>query len=298
MKMKAAVYTKFGPPETIMVKEVKKPEPKKNQVLIRIHAGTVTAGDIVMRKAQFPLNLILVLLMPRQKIPGIELSGVVEKAGRAVTAFKKGDEVFGTSGFHMGSNAEFNCVPAKGLSIKPPTISFEEAAAISVGGITAVYYLRDKARLAKDQRVLIHGASGSVGSYAVQLAKFYGAHVTAVCSTSNVDWVKSLGADQVIDYTRKDFTQLPSKYDIIFDAAGKCSLSKCKKVLSADGKYVSVTRGLARVKSGDLSFLRELIEAGKIRPVIDKIYPLEQIAEGHSYVEKGHKKGNVVIKII
>lgn len=295
--MKAAVYTKFGSPGVIQIKEIGKPVPKKNQVLIKVHAGTVTAGDCVMRKAPFPLNLIFSLLLPRQKISGIEISGVVEAVGKDITQFKPGDEVFGATGFHMGCNAEYNCAVPKSLAIKPANISYEEAAALPVGGITSIHYLRDKAEIQKDQSVLIHGSSGSVGTYAVQLAKYYGARVTGLCSTPNIELVKSLGADSIIDYTKENFTGSETRYDVIFDAAGKISYSKCKKALAKGGKFISVNQGLARVRPENLAFLKELVELGKIRAVIDRTYSLDQTPEAHHYVEQGHKKGNVVIKI-
>jgi len=297
--MKAAVYTKYGPPEVLQLKEVDKPIPKKNEVLIKIHATTVTAGDWRMRKADpFFIRFINGLFKPgRIKILGMELAGEIEEVGKEVTLFKKGDQVFGSTGFRMGAYAEYQCLTENKLAMKPAGISYEEAAAISVGGYTALYYLKTKAKIRKGQKVLIYGASGSVGTYAVQLAKYYETEVTAVCSSSNIELVKSLGADEVIDYKREDYSERNVKYDIIFDVAGKTSHSKGKKVLAPGGKYVTVNKGLAKGKREDLDFLKDLVEKGKIKPVVDKRYELEQIADAHRYVEKGHKKGNIVISV-
>ena len=299
--MRAIVRTKHGPPEGLQLRDVEKPVPTKNEVLIKVHASTVTTGDVFLRKLHPLLSIPLRLFgMKMKRTPGHEFAGVVEATGEETKQFKVGDQVFGTTtGSSVGANAEYVCLPEERetgvLAIKPANISYEEAAAVPVGGMTALNIL-DKANIQNGQKVLIHGASGSVGSFAVQIAKHLGAEVTGVCSTKNVELVRSLGADQVIDYTKEDFTENDKVYDVIFDAVGKISASQSKSSLQPDGHYLSV-KSITKAGMEDFLRLKELIELGKIKPVIDKRYPLEQTAEAHKYVETGRKKGNVVITV-
>jgi NADPH:quinone reductase-like Zn-dependent oxidoreductase len=327
--MKAIVFTEYGPPDVLQLKEVEKPSPKENEVLIKIYATTVTIEDPRLRSGLTSSPFLLRLLgravvgfrKPRKTIPGFELAGEIEAPGKDVKRFKKGDQVYGYTGIGLGACADYRCLSENGvLALKPANISFEEAAAIPNGALTALVFLKKRGKVKNGESVLINGASGSVGTYAVQLATFFGAEVTGVCSTANLELVKSLGADKVIDYTQEDFTQSGETYDIIFDTVSKSSFSRCKSALKPNGRYLVTDLGLTSLvqtlwtgligskkvifassnlswKAEDLLFFKELVEAGKMIPVIDRCYRLEQIAEAHRYVETGHKKGNVAITV-
>ncbi len=319
--MKAIVCTKYGPPEVLQLQEVEKPIPNDNEVLVKILASTVTAGDIRMRSSTWapwywlPARLLFGIRRPRRTIPGNELAGEVEAVGKEITQLKVGDPVFGiiwNVGFG-GANAEYICLPDNEVAIKPANMTYEEAAAAPIGGLTALVLLR-KGNIQPGQKVIVVGASGSVGTFAVQLAKYFGAEVTGICSTRNIELVKSLGADKVIDYTKEDFTKSDQIYDIIFDAVMKTSFSRCKNSLKQKGYFITVDWPLLQVlwtsivgtkkvvigiasRIEDLIYLREIIEAGKVMSVIDRSYPLAETLEAHRYAETGHKKGNVVLTV-
>ncbi len=325
-KMKAIVHTKYGPPDELLLKDVEKPVPKDNEVMIKIDATTVTTTDCNVRNFTFvPKSFMFFARMmfgfkkPKINILGIDLAGEIVDVGKDVTLFKKGDRVFGSPGTKFGGHAEYCCVRENGaLAIKPPDISPEEAASLSLAGNTALFYIRDLAKIQAGQKILIHGASGAIGTYAVQLAKYYGAEVTGVCSGTNAELVKSLGADKVIDYTKEDFTNTRDRYDFVFNVVGKTTFSQSKGILKPKGIYLenmaeikdflkmiwtSITGG-KKIKGGvsteraeNLKFFIELIESGKLKPVIDRIFPLEKTSEAFRYVEQGHKKGNVIITI-
>jgi NADPH:quinone reductase-like Zn-dependent oxidoreductase len=313
-KMKAIVCTKYGPPEVFQLKEVEKPIPKDNEVLIRIHAASATVSDCIVRSGKvnillwLPLRIFVGFKRPRKSILGLELAGEVEEIGKNVKRFKKGDQVFAFTGKRFGAYAEYTCLPEDGLcmpadcimELKPSNVTYEEAASAPSRGTLALYFLKN-GNIRNGQKVLIYGASGGVGTFAVQIARHFGAIVTGVCSTTNVELVKSLGADYVVDYTKEDFTKEGELYDFVFDAVGKKKSSKLKlqyrKSLTPNGKYASVDDRTPRINIYHFKLLKDLIESGKIKPVIDKCFPLEQIAGAHRYVEKGHKKGNVAITI-
>ena len=326
--MKAIVWTKYGPPDVLKLKEVEKPSPKNNEVLIRIVATTVTAGDCEARSLNFPLFLSLPMRLyvgltkpKRITILGQELAGEIESVGKEVKLFKEGDQVFAATGFSMGAYAEYICLPEESedgvLDLKPANLSYEEAAGVPVGGLEALHFLR-KGNIQSGDTILVNGAGGSIGTFAVQLAKYFGAQVTAVDSTGKLDMLRSLGADHVIDYTQEDFTKSGESYDVILDVVGKSSFSGSVKALNEHGVYLlanprpylmirgswtsmttskKVVYGAAGRKREDLLFLKKLIEAGKIKPVVDRQYPLEDMANAHRYVESGQKKGSVVITV-
>ena len=320
--MKAIIHTRFGGPEVLELAQVPKPTPKDGEVLVKVHATTVTTAECKMRRGE-PLwgRLILGLRRPRRKLRtlGLELAGEIEAVGKDVHRFQPGDQVFGFTGFDIGAYAEYKCLPeTASLALQPVDKTYEEAAAAVDGATTALFFLRDKAKVRTGQKVLVNGASGSVGTYAVQLAKSFGAEVTGVCGPHNTELVKSLGADKVIDYTTEDFTDNAEEYDVVFDAVGRNSFARCKGSLTEHGCYVptsglnnnllqlwtsirggrKVVTGMSVRKNDALAYIKQLIEAGKLRIVIDRSYPLERIVEAHRYVDTGHKSGNVVITVV
>jgi len=317
--MKAIVYTKYGPPDVLQLKEVEKPTPKDNEVLVKVHAASIQPTDIRFRTGTpYMARVLGGLFKPKNQILGCDYSGTVEATGKNVDEYSIGDEVYGQLDNRTGTHAEYISVTMKEVSPKPKNLTFVEAASVGVAGTMALQCLRDHGEIQQGQKVLVNGASGGIGTFAVQIAKSYGTEVTGVCSTANLEMVKSIGADHVIDYTKEDFTERVDEYDIIFDAVRKNTFANCKNALTSKGIYVTTEFGpgiilqmkmnsnpngkrmvgmLGNIDPADLVILAGLIEAGKIRPVIDRTYPLEEIADAHRYVEKGHAKGKVIMKM-
>ncbi|HEY6230501.1 MAG TPA: NAD(P)-dependent alcohol dehydrogenase [Pyrinomonadaceae bacterium] len=309
--MKAIVCTKYGPPEVLQLTEVKKPTPKNDEVLIKIYASAVTASDSLMRRSDLPVvmslgrGLAIGFTRPRRSVFGAVVAGDIEAVGKNVRTFKEGDQVYGSTGLRLGAYAEYACMAEAEtmtgcLAPKPAAMSYEEAAAVPYGAMIALHFM-DRGKIQSGQKVLVYGASGAIGTTAVQLARYLGAQVTGVCSTTNLELVKSLGADKVLDYTREDSVSSLELYDFVFDAVGKRKTSQlkeaCKNALTADGKYASVDGGMPRPRAEYLVRMKRIIEAGHFKAAIDRCYPLEQIVEAHRYVDQGHKKGNVVITV-
>ncbi len=325
--MKAAVFSRYGNPEVLQIAKIEKPAPKSNEVLVRIQATSVTAEDPRMRGfnhpplLKLPVGLMFGFKKPKNQVLGMEFSGTIEAVGPTVKRYKAGDQVFGYTGLSFGAYAEYKCIPENGLiHVKPENLSFEESACMVNGSLSALVYLKKKGKIKNGHEVLIYGASGSVGSAAVQLAKYFGARVTGVCSTRNMERIKLIGADRVMDYTRQDFTREDKKYDLIFDTVGKTSMKVCMHLLKPKGKYLRTDFGFSHIlaavfsslfkdrkvivassnfhwKKEDLDFLKGIAEKGDFKPVIDRTYPLENIREAHKYVELGHKVGNVAVSI-
>ena len=306
--MKAIVYEKYGPPEVLQIKDVKKPLPQNNEILVKVKDSSVSAGVLWIRKGEHPdskfftfmIRLMFGLKKPKIPILGYEFSGEVESVGDNVKTFKSGDKIFGTTtGLKQGAYAEYLCIPEKPnqgvVSLMPENLSFEEASAIPIGSMAALDILK-KADIKKGERILIYGASGSVGTYAVQLAKYFGAEVTGVCSSKNIELIKSIGADYIIDYKKTDISNVVQKYDVIFDAVGKISKPVCKKIMNKNSRYITI-KSITNEKTEYLDFLKDLIKNGEIKPVIDRIYSFEDIVDAHGYADTGHKIGNVVIKM-
>jgi len=309
--MKAIVCAKYGPPEVLQLRQVEKPAPMDDEVLIKIHATAVTASDIFIRSSQVPIRILIPMRLmlgvtkPRRSIIGLVLAGEIEAIGKDIKRFKAGDQVYGLTGFDLGAYAEYKCMKETDsthgcLATKPTNISYEEATMVSYGGLLALQFM-EKGNIQRGQKVLVYGASGTTGTTAIQYAKYLGANITAVCSTANVELVKSLGADAVIDYTREGTLNPGVQYNFVLDAVGKNKTSKlkeaCKTALAPGGKYASIDDGALLLDSKRLAFIKELVEAGHIKPVVDRIYPLEQIVEAHRYVGEGHKKGGVAITV-
>jgi NADPH:quinone reductase-like Zn-dependent oxidoreductase len=317
--MKAVVYSKYGAPEVLSLAQVAKPEPKDNEVRIRIHATTVTSGDVRLRKADpFAVRLFFGLFRPKSPILGHEVAGVVEAVGKSVKRFRIGDRVFGSTGMRSGTYAEYICIPEDGaIAHTPDQVPHGEAATLTIGSLTALHFI-NSANLQAGEHILIHGASGSIGTAAVQLAKAMGATVSAVCSTANVELVRSLGADHVIDYKNEDFTKTGSTYDVIFSTVGQTSFAECKELFNRNGRYITsdgaasdywnvlrskvlggpkVIAGVASDAEEGIAHIRTLIEEGRLKAVIDRHYPLQAIVDAHRYVDQGHKRGNVVIDV-
>jgi len=302
--MKAVVCTKYGPPEVLQLREVEKPAPKDNEICIKIFASSVTASDCIIRgfkvspKFRIPMALAIGIRKPRKSILGMVFAGEVESVGEHTQAFKKGDQIYGIDRFGFGAYAEYKCIREDSVLVKKPAnVKYVEAAAIPFGGLLALHFLK-KGNLQNGQKVVVYGASGAVGSSAVQLARHIGAEVTGVCSTTNLELVKSLGAHKVIDYTKEDFTESGELYDLIFNAVGKAKANlHCHKALAPNGKHITVDDGSPPLRKEDLNQLNALMEKGQIKAVIDRCYPLEQIVEAHRYVDQGHKKGNVILSI-